>query len=233
MKELYPVPDAFAKTARTNEQQYFERYQDSISNLDDFWAEAAKKLDWIKPFTKVNGSSYDPNNFKIEWFADGQLNVSENCLDRHLKEHPLKPAIIWEGDHPSRHKIISFVELHDEVCRFANVLKKQGVGKGDRVVLYMPMIPEAAIAMLACTRIGAVHCVVFGGFSPDSLASRIEDSQAKLVITADQGMRGGKTIPLKENVDAALQIAGTESVQKMIVVHRTGHPITMKEDRDL
>ena len=233
MKELYPVPDAFAKTARTNEQQYFERYQDSISNLDDFWAEAAKKLDWIKPFTKVNGSSYDPNNFKIEWFADGQLNVSENCLDRHLKEHPLKPAIIWEGDHPSRHKIISFVELHDEVCRFANVLNKQGVGKGDRVVLYMPMIPEAAIAMLACTRIGAVHCVVFGGFSPDSLASRIEDSQAKLVITADQGMRGGKTIPLKENVDAALQIAGTESVQKMIVVHRTGHPITMKEDRDL
>ncbi|MFW2146538.1 acetate--CoA ligase [Acinetobacter sp. TY1] len=233
MKELYPVPDAFAKTARTNEQQYFERYQDSISNLDAFWAEAAKKLDWIKPFTKVNGSSYDPNNFKIEWFADGQLNVSENCLDRHLKEHPLKPAIIWEGDHPSRHKIISFVELHDEVCRFANVLKKQGVGKGDRVVLYMPMIPEAAIAMLACTRIGAVHCVVFGGFSPDSLASRIEDSQAKLVITADQGMRGGKTIPLKENVDAALQIAGTESVQKMIVVHRTGHPITMKEDRDL
>ena len=233
MKELYPVPDAFAKTARTNEQQYFERYQDSISNLEAFWAEAAKKLDWIKPFTKVNGSSYDPNNFKIEWFADGQLNVSENCLDRHLKEHPLKPAIIWEGDHPSRHKIISFVELHDEVCRFANVLKKQGVGKGDRVILYMPMIPEAAIAMLACTRIGAVHCVVFGGFSPDSLASRIEDSQAKLVITADQGMRGGKTIPLKENVDAALQIAGTESVQKMIVVHRTGHPITMKEDRDL
>lgn len=233
MKELYPVPDAFAKTARTNEQQYFERYQDSISDPDAFWAEAAKKLDWIKPFTKVNGSSYDPNNFKIEWFADGQLNVSENCLDRHLKEHPLKPAIIWEGDHPSRHKIISFVELHDEVCRFANVMKKQGVGKGDRVVLYMPMIPEAAIAMLACTRIGAVHCVVFGGFSPDSLASRIEDSQAKLVITADQGMRGGKTIPLKENVDAALQIAGTESVQKMIVVHRTGHPITMKEDRDL
>ena len=233
MKEIYPVPEAFAKTARTNEQQYFERYQQSIDDPDTFWAEAAKKLDWITPFTKVNGSSYDPNNFKIEWFADGQLNVSENCLDRHLKEHPLKPAIIWEGDHPSRHKIISFVELHDEVCRFANVMKKQGIGKGDRVVLYMPMIPEAAIAMLACTRIGAVHCVVFGGFSPDSLASRIEDSQAKLVITADQGMRGGKTIPLKENVDTALEIAGTESVQKMIVVHRTGHSITMKEDRDL
>lgn len=233
MNEIYPVPEQFVKTARTNEQQYFERYQKSVENPDEFWAEAAKKLDWIKPFTQVKNTSYDPDNFKIEWFADGQLNVSENCLDRHLKEHPLKPAIIWEGDHPSRHKIISFEELHDEVCRFANVLKKNGIRKGDRVVLYMPMIPETAIAMLACTRIGAVHCVVFGGFSPDSLASRIDDSQAKLVITADQGMRGGKTIPLKENVDAALQLDGTSSVEKMIVVHRTGHPITMKEDRDL
>ena len=233
MKEIYPVPDAFAKTARTNEQQYFERYQQSIDDPDTFWAEAAKKLDWIKPFTKVNGSSYDPNNFKIEWFADGQLNVSENCLDRHLKEHPLKPAIIWEGDHPSRHKIISFVELHDEVCRFANVMKKQGVGKGDRVVLYMPMVSEVAISMLACARIGAVHCVVFGGFSPDSLASRIEDCQAKVVITADSGMRGGKPIPLKENVDIALNIPGTECVQNVIVVHRTGNPIDMKNGRDL
>ncbi|MDV2469218.1 acetate--CoA ligase [Acinetobacter chinensis] len=233
MNEIYPVPEQFVKTARINEQQYFERYQQSVENPDEFWAEAAKKLDWIKPFTQVKNTSYDPDNFKIEWFADGQLNVSENCLDRHLKEHPLKPAIIWEGDHPSRHKIISFEELHDEVCRFANVLKKNGIRKGDRVVLYMPMIPETAIAMLACTRIGAVHCVVFGGFSPDSLASRIDDSQAKLVITADQGMRGGKTIPLKENVDAALQLEGTSSVEKMIVVHRTGHPITMKEGRDL
>ena len=233
MKEVYPVPEAFAKTARTNEQQYFQRYQDSIDNPDEFWAEAARKLEWIKPFTQVKNTNYDPNDFKIEWFVDGQLNVSENCLDRHLKEHPLKPAIIWEGDHPSRHKIISFVELHDEVCRFANVLKKHGVSKGDRVVLYMPMIPEAAIAMLACTRIGAVHCVVFGGFSPDSLASRIDDSQAKLVITADQGMRGGKTIPLKENVDAALKLPGTNSVKNMIVVHRTGHPITMQDGRDL
>lgn len=233
MKEIYPVPEQFVKTARTNEQQYFERYQQSVDHPNEFWAEAAKKLDWIKPFTKVKDTSYDPENFKIEWFADGELNVSANCLDRHLKEHPLKPAIIWEGDHPSRHKIISFEELHDEVCRFANVLKKNGIGKGDRVVLYMPMIPEAAIAMLACTRIGAVHCVVFGGFSPDSLASRIDDSQAKLVITADQGMRGGKTIPLKENVDAALKLEGTSSVQNTIVVHRTGHPIEMKEGRDL
>lgn len=233
MNEIYPVPEQFVKTARTNEQEYFDRYQQSVEHPDEFWAEAAKKLDWIKPFTQVKNTSYDKDNFKIEWFEDGQLNVSANCLDRHLKEHPLKPAIIWEGDHPSRHKIISFEELHDEVCRFANVLKKNGIGKGDRVILYMPMIPEAAIAMLACTRIGAVHCVVFGGFSPDSLASRIDDSQAKLVITADQGMRGGKTIPLKENVDAALALDGTTSVEKMIVVHRTGHPITMQEGRDL
>ncbi|KEC84009.1 MULTISPECIES: acetate--CoA ligase [Acinetobacter] len=233
MNEIYPVPEQFVKTARTNEQEYFDRYQQSVEHPDEFWAEAAKKLDWIKPFTQVKNTSYDKDNFKIEWFADGQLNVSANCLDRHLKEHPLKPAIIWEGDHPSRHKIISFEELHDEVCRFANVLKKNGIGKGDRVILYMPMIPEAAIAMLACTRIGAVHCVVFGGFSPDSLASRIDDSQAKLVITADQGMRGGKTIPLKENVDAALALDGTTSVEKMIVVHRTGYAITMQEGRDL
>ena len=233
MNEIYPVPEQFVKTARTNEQEYFDRYQQSIEHPDEFWAEAAKKLDWIKPFTQVKNTSFDKDQFKIEWFADGELNVSANCLDRHLKEHPLKPAIIWEGDHPSRHKIISFEELHDEVCRFANVLKKNGITKGDRVILYMPMIPEAAIAMLACTRIGAVHCVVFGGFSPDSLASRIDDSQAKLVITADQGMRGGKTIPLKENVDAALTFAGTSSVEKMIVVHRTGHPIQMKEGRDL
>jgi acetyl-CoA synthetase len=159
--------------------------------------------------------------------------LSANCLDRHLKEHPYKPAIIWEGDHPSRHKIISFVELHDETCRFANVLKKNGVKKGDRVILYMPMVSEAAIAMLACARIGAVHCVVFGGFSPDSLASRIEDSQAKVIITADSGMRGGKPIYLKENVDVALNIAGTESVEKVIVVHRSGNLIAMKEGRDV
>lgn len=233
MKEIYPVPDVFAKTARTNQQQYFERYQQSITHPNEFWAEAAKQLDWIKPFTQVKNTNFDPANFKIEWFADGQLNVSSNCLDRHLKEHPHKPAIIWEGDHPSRHKIISFEELHDEVCRFANVLKKHGITKGDRVVLYMPMIPEAAIAMLACTRIGAVHCVVFGGFSPDSLASRIQDSQAKLVITADSGMRGGKSIPLKENVDTALTLDGTSSVQNMIVVYRTGNPISMQQGRDL
>ena len=233
MKEVYPVPAEFEKTARTNEQEYFERYQKSIEQPDEYWAEQALKLDWIKPFSQVKNTSYDKDNFKIEWFADGQLNLSANCLDRHLKEHPYKPAIIWEGDHPSRHKIISFAELYDEVCRFANVLKKHGVVKGDRVVLYMPMISEAAISMLACARIGAVHCVVFGGFSPDSLASRIDDSQAKIVITADSGMRGGKPIPLKANVDAALNLPGTDSVQNVIVVHRTGNPIMLKEGRDL
>ena len=233
MNEIYPVPELFKKNARTTEEQYFERYQQSIEHPNEFWAEAARKLDWIKPFTQVKNTNFDKDHYKVEWFADGQLNVSANCLDRHLKEHPHKPAIIWEGDHPSRHKVISFESLHDEVCRFANVLKKRGIVKGDRVVLYMPMVPEAAIAMLACTRIGAVHCVVFGGFSPDSLASRIDDSQAKLVITADSGMRGGKPIPLKENVDAALDLDGTSSVQNVIVVHRTGNPITMKENRDL
>ena len=233
MNEIYPVPELFKKTARTTEEQYFERYQQSIDHPNEFWAEAARKLDWMKPFTQVKNTNFDKDHYKVEWFADGQLNVSANCLDRHLKEHPYKPAIIWEGDHPSRHKVISFESLHDEVCRFANVLKKRGIAKGDRVVLYMPMVPEAAIAMLACTRIGAVHCVVFGGFSPDSLASRIDDSQAKLVITADSGMRGGKPIPLKENVDAALDLDGTSSVQNVVVVHRTGNPITMKENRDL
>ena len=233
MNEIYPVPELFKKTARTTEEQYFERYQQSIDHPNEFWAEAARKLDWMKPFTQVKNTNFDKDHYKVEWFADGQLNVSANCLDRHLKEHPYKPAIIWEGDHPSRHKVISFESLHDEVCRFANVLKKRGIVKGDRVVLYMPMVPEATIAMLACTRIGAVHCVVFGGFSPDSLASRIDDSQAKLVITADSGMRGGKPIPLKENVDAALDLDGTSSVQNVVVVHRTGNPITMKENRDL
>ncbi|MCK4101875.1 acetate--CoA ligase [Acinetobacter radioresistens] len=233
MNEIYPVPEEFKKTARTVEEDYLKRYQHSIEQPEEFWAEEAKRIDWIKPFTQVKNSSFAADNFKIEWFADGQLNVSANCLDRHLKEHPHKPAIIWEGDHPSRHKIISFKELHDEVCRFANALKKYGIAKGDRVVLYMPMVSEAAIAMLACARIGAVHCVVFGGFSPDSLASRIEDSQAKMVITADAGMRGGKLIPLKESVDQALEHAETGSVEHVIVVHRTGNPVEMKPERDL
>ena len=232
MKDIYPVPETFKKTARLSEADYFKRYQQSIEQPNEFWAQEAKNIDWITPFTQVKNTSFNSDHFKIEWFADGELNVSANCLDRHLTDNPLKPAIIWEGDHPSQHKIISFSELHDEVCRFANVLKKYGIRKGDRVVLYMPMVPEAAIAMLACARIGAVHCVVFGGFSPDSLASRIEDSRAKLVITADAGMRGGKLIPLKENVDSALEIQGTQSVEHVVVVHRTGNPIQFNVERD-
>lgn len=223
---VYPVPDAFAVTARTTASEYQSRYQHSITDNSAFWRDEASCVDWITPFTTVKDISYDPNNFKIEWFADGQLNVSANCLDRHLISHPDKPAIIWEGDHPAEHKIISYRELHAEVCRFANVLKNQGVVAGDRVTLYMPMIPETAIAMLACTRIGAIHSVVFGGFSPEALAGRLEDCRPKIVITADEGMRGGKAIPLKANVDAALMIEGCTSVKTVIVVHRTGGDVT-------
>lgn len=233
MTDLYPVPDALAQSARTNAADYATRYAQSIEHPEQFWAQQAQQIDWIKPFSQVKNSSYALDDFKIEWFADGQLNVSANCLDRYIATHPDKTAIIWEGDDPSQHKHISFQALYDDVCRFANVLKQQGVQKGDRVVLYMPMVPEAAISMLACARIGAVHCVVFGGFSPDALASRIEDSQAKLVITADAGVRGGKRIALKASVDEALTLAGTSSVQNVIVVHRTGNSVEMKLGRDL
>lgn len=228
----YPVSEEFLNAARTTPEQYDQKYQQSITDPEGFWRDQAQVVEWIKPFTQVKNTSFHKEDFKIEWFADGQLNVSANCLDRHLNNHPDKPAIIWEGDHPSQHKIISFRELHDEVCRFANVLKKQGVKKGDRVTVYMPMVPEAAIAMLACTRIGAVHCVVFGGFSPDSLASRIDDSRSSIVITADEGLRGGKTVALKDNVNAALKLAGTEQVSSVIVVHRTGNPVMMQDGRD-
>jgi len=228
----YTLSNAFLSQASTTPDLYVEKYQRSLQNPDAFWAEQAQVIDWIRSFTEIKDVSFQKEDFRIRWFADGQLNVSTNCLDRHLKTHPDKPAIIWEGDHPSQHRIISFRELHQEVCRFANVLKKQGVKKGDRVTIYMPMIPEAAVAMLACTRIGAVHCVVFGGFSPDSLASRIEDSQSTVVVTADEGLRGGKAVPLKTNVDAALAQAGTEQVKSVIVVHHTGHPIVMQEGRD-
>ncbi len=228
----YSASASFVENARTTQQQYEQQYARSVSDPDGFWREQAQSIDWIKPFSKVKDTSYNKENFHIEWFADGQLNVSANCLDRHLATHPDKPAIIWEGDHPSQHKIISFRELHDEVCRFANVLKGKGVKRGDRVTLYMPMIPEAAVAMLACTRLGAVHCVVFGGFSPDSLASRIDDSRSSVVITADMGLRGGKTVALKENVDAALALPGTEQVESVVVVHHTGNKVNMQAGRD-
>lgn len=225
----------FAANANTNPEQYLQQYQQSVASKQDtdaFWAQRADLIDWIKKPSIISNVSYDLNDFRIKWFEDGVLNISVNCLDRHLKTNPYKPALIWEGDHPSLHKIISFKELHAEVCRLGNAMRRLGVTKGDRVTLYMPMIPEAMIAMLACTRIGAVHSVVFGGFSAESLANRIIDSQSKLIITADEGLRGNKRTPLKVNVDRALDVDGTDCVEKVIVVHRTGSSIPMSGRRD-
>ena len=233
--KTFPHSAEFAAQANTTPEAYRDTYQESTTSAGNeaFWAKRAELVDWIKKPTKIKNVNYDLDDFKIKWFEDGELNVSVNCLDRHLKDNPYKPAIIWEGDHPSEHKIISYKELHAEVCRLGNAMRKMGVKKGDRVTLYMPMIPEAIASMLACTRIGAVHSVVFGGFSADSLASRLIDSQSKLVITADEGLRGGKHTPLKTNVDRALDVDGTECVEKVIVVHRTGTSIPMSGRRDV
>ena len=232
----FPISADFIATANTSAEQYHDDYQRSVASSeanDAYWAERAQAIDWIKAPTIISNVNYDLDDFRIKWFEDGQLNISVNCLDRHLKTNPYKPAIIWEGDHPSLNKIISFKELHCEVCRLGNAMRKLGVQKGDRVTLYMPMVPEAMIAMLACARIGAVHSVVFGGFSADSLGNRIIDSQSKLVITADEGMRGNKHSPLKVNVDRALDMEGTECVEKVIVVYRTGNSIPMSGRRDV
>jgi acetyl-CoA synthetase len=195
-----------------------------------FWTDVAKRLDWIKPFTQVKDVSYDAKDFHIRWFADGVLNVSANCLDRHLPTRANDVAIIWEGDDPANSRKITYAEAHAEVCRMANVLKKRGVKKGDRVTIYLPMIPEAAYAMLACTRIGAVHSVIFGGFSPDSISGRIQDCDSRLVITADEGMRGGKVVPLKQNVDVAL--TACPDVKDVIVIRHTGAKVFMQPGRD-
>jgi len=197
---------------------------------DGFWSDVAKRLDWIKPFTQVKDVSFDAKDFHIRWFADGVLNVSANCLDRHLPTRANDVAIIWEGDDPANSRKITYAEAHAETCRMANVLKKHGVKKGDRVTIYMPMIPEAAYAMLACTRIGAVHSVIFGGFSPDSIAGRIQDCDSRIVITADEGMRGGKVVPLKQNVDVAL--TGCPDVKNVIVIRHTGGKVLMTPGRD-
>ena len=230
---LYPVPAEWAARAKIDNAGYTRRTELAATDPDMFWRAEAQRLDWIAPFTRVKNTSFNESDFGIKWFEDGTLNVSANCIDRHAAQNPAAIAILWEGDDPAESRAISYGELLEEVCRFANVLKGQGIAKGDRVTIYLPMIPEAAVAMLACARIGAIHSVVFGGFSPDSLASRIEDCDSKLVITADEGCRGGKRVAFKGNVDAALRHAHCAGVTSVIVVRRTGGAISMQPDRDI
>ncbi len=232
MSKLYPVNAEFAAQARVSAEQYEQLYAESIADSEGFWRRMGQRLDWIKPYTRVKDVSFHANDFHIRWFGDGELNLSANCLDRHLQTRGEKTAILWEGDDPNESRAISYRELHEQVCRCANLLKHLGVVKGDRITIYLPMIPEAAVAMLACARIGAVHSVVFGGFSPDSLAGRIADCASKLIITADEGLRGGKKVPLKFNVDEALTRAGTDTVETVLVVKRTGTPVAMQAPRD-
>lgn len=228
---IHPVPAEFAKTALIDKAKYEAMYKASVEDNDGFWAEQAKRIDWIKPFTKVKNVDFNVPNVSIKWFEDGTLNVSANCIDRHLAKRGDQVAIIWEGDDPKDDDKITYKQLHEHVCRLANAMKDRGVKKGDRVCIYMPMIPEATYAMLACARIGAVHSIVFGGFSPDSLGSRIDDSKCCCVITADEGVRGGKKIPLKANTDAALKRC--DSVHTVIVCNRTGGAINMEAGRDV
>ena len=232
MSKLYPVNPQFAAHARISAEDYARQYEESVKDPEGFWKRIGQRLDWITPPSKIKDVSFDPADLHIRWYEDGQLNVAANCLDRHLATRGDKVAIIFEGDDPKDSRKITYRELHAEVCKFANALKNLGVTKGDRVAIYLPMIPEAAVAMLACARIGAIHSVVFGGFSPDSLAGRIVDSQAKVVITADEGLRATKRVPLKVNVDEALQRPGTSSVETVVVVRHTGGAVTMKSPRD-
>ena len=228
---VYPVPEALSKFANIDNQTYKRLYSQSIDNPEVFWTEQAQRLDWIKPWNKVKATSFDRSNISIKWFDGGQLNVSANCIDRHADKTPDRTAIIWEADDPTIDKAISYAELKVSVCQMANVLRKHGVGKGDRVTIYMPMVPEAAFAMLACTRIGAIHSVVFGGFSPDSLADRIIDCESTFLITADEGIRGGRIVPLKANVDKALERC--PECKNVLVIKRTGGKINWAEGRDL
>ncbi|MEY4270011.1 MAG: acetate--CoA ligase [Pseudomonadota bacterium] len=227
---LYPVPADFAAKARVKPADYDRLYASARDNADAFWLDQAKRLDWMTPPSVAGDCSFDEADFRIRWFADGVLNLSVNCIDRHLATRADQTAIVFEGDAPGEGRTLTYAQLHAEVCTFANVMKGRGVKKGDRVTLYMPMVPEAAVAMLACARIGAVHSVVFGGFSPDSLAGRIQDCDSTLVITADEGSRGGKRIPLKANVDKALEQC--PGVRDVLVVRRTGADVAMTAGRD-
>ncbi len=228
--KVYPVPDAWAKSAYVDDAKYLDMYAASVSNPDVFWSEHGRRIDWIKPFTKVKNTSFARDNVSIKWFEDGTLNVCANCVDRHLAARGDQVAIIWEGDEPSMDLKITYSQLHERVCRFANVLKRLGAKKGDRITIYMPMIPEAVYAMLACARIGAIHSVVFGGFSPESLVGRIQDCDSNIVITADEGVRGGRKIPLKANTDKALEKC--PSVEKVLVVKRTNGDVPWQAGRD-
>ncbi|MDB4220299.1 acetate--CoA ligase [Pelagibacterales bacterium] len=229
--KIFKVNEEWSKNALINADQYESKYLKSFNNNEEFWKEQGSRIDWITPYTKIKDVSYQQKDFKIKWYYDGELNASANCIDRHLVTKANQTAIIWEGDDPSQSKHITYKELHEEVCRLANGLKSLGAKKGDRITIYMPMIPEATYAMLACARIGAIHSVVFGGFSPDALAGRISDCESDIIITADEGVRGNKAIPLKSNTDAAMDIAG--NVRHCIVVKRTGNKIDWKEGRDV
>ncbi|EPL9571862.1 acetate--CoA ligase [Providencia rettgeri] len=229
----HPVPAEIAKNALITEQQYNDEYQRSIQDPEGFWGEKGKIVDWIKPYTRVKNTSFDPGHIDIRWFEDGTLNLSANCLDRHLAEKGDQVAIIWEGDDPSSSKNVTYRELHHDVSQFANVLKKQGIRKGDVVAIYMPMVVEAAVAMLACARIGAIHTVIFAGFSPEAVSGRVIDCKAKLIITADEGLRAGRAIPLKKNVDDALANPQVTTVASVIVYQRTGNAPSWVEGRDL
>ncbi|PAV27159.1 acetyl-coenzyme A synthetase [Tamilnaduibacter salinus] len=232
-QQVYPVNETFKKRALIDRAQYDAMYAESIRDPDAFWGKHGKRLDWMKPYTKVKNTTYDYDNLSIKWYEDGELNAAANCLDRHLEKRGDKTALIFEGDEPSVSRHVSYRELHEEVSKFANVLKSLGVNKGDVVTIYMPMIVETAVAMLACARIGAIHSVVFGGFSPEALGARIENGKSRFVITADEGVRGGRKIPLKANVDKSLEGSNVPAVDSVVVVTRTHADIDWKDGRDV
>jgi acetyl-CoA synthetase len=230
---LYPVPEEFAVRAHVDAARYATDYARSVRDPAAFWGEIGRRLDWMRPYSRVKDVSYRLEDFHIRWYEDGTLNVAHNCLDRHLAERADRVAILWEGDRPGESRRLTYRELHADVCRFGNVLRELGVRKGDRVTIYLPMIPEAAVAMLACARIGAIHSVIFAGFSPESIASRVEDCGSRIVITSDEAWRGGKTIALKRNVDAAIALRADSPVDKVVVVRRTGASVPLVAGRDV